>query len=79
MDSNGDGFITAEEALRWVRKHGGGNTATAGQGNSDRSSGDRRGGYGRSQGNPTDDRSDYRRPRRDRGPNGRRRGPDGPP
>jgi Ca2+-binding EF-hand superfamily protein len=29
MDANGDGFITAEEALRWVRKNGGGNTSTA--------------------------------------------------
>jgi Ca2+-binding EF-hand superfamily protein len=84
IDSNGDGFITAEEALRWIRKHGGGNTGAtgvAGRGNSgrDRSAGDRQGGYGRSQGNPTDDRSGYRRPQRDRGPDGRRRGTDGSP
>jgi Ca2+-binding EF-hand superfamily protein len=28
IDANGDGFITAEEALRYVRKNGGGNTST---------------------------------------------------
>jgi hypothetical protein len=76
IDTNGDGFITAEEALRYFRKNGGGNTGAAGR---DRSAGDRPGGYGRTQGYPTDDRSGYRRPRRDRGPNGRRSGSGGSP
>ncbi len=81
IDSNGDGFITAEEALRWVRKYGGGNTGSAtgvrGQASfgRDQSPGDRPDGY-RRRGN---DNSDDRRPRRDRGPGRRRRGTDGSP
>jgi Ca2+-binding EF-hand superfamily protein len=55
MDANGDGFITAEEALRWVRKNGGGNTggnnvASAGQGGRGQGMGGG-GGSGRWQGN----------------------------
>jgi Ca2+-binding EF-hand superfamily protein len=62
IDSNGDGFITAEEALRWVRKNGGGNTtgtrvAAAGPGGRGQGMGGRNGlgswpGAGGGQGGP---------------------------
>jgi Ca2+-binding EF-hand superfamily protein len=83
IDANGDGFITAEEALRWVRKHGGGNTGAAGVGGQvnfgrDRSAGDRPAGYGRRQGTSDGSPGD-RKPKRDKGPGGRQRGTEGPP
>jgi Ca2+-binding EF-hand superfamily protein len=70
IDTNGDGFITAEEAVRWVRKNGGGNTGAAGVSGQvnfgrDRGAGDRPAGSGGWQGASPDDRAGYRRPRRD--------------
>ncbi len=52
MDANGDGFVTAEEALRYVRKNGGGNssTATAAAGFGRGPGGWGQGGFGRGQG-----------------------------
>ncbi len=85
IDTNGDGFITAEEALRWARKNGAGSMGAsgfAGQGNSgrERSAGDRPVNYGRWRGAPPDDSPGSRRPWRDRGPRRRRgRGAEGSP